>query len=278
MNILEQIQLCTVRIEAILPSGGIATGTGFIHKFDLRNNGLFCPAIVTNKHVLEGAERIRVPINLTNKKDGDPIPGKFLQVELALSDTLLFNHPNPEIDLCALLSAPIMRSIEERGKHPVFVTKDKSILADEDFFQELLPLETVTMIGYPNGIWDSTNNTPIARQGVIATFPWNDYQGRPEFVIDMACFPGSSGSPVFVANFGNYTPRSGGIVIGNRIRLLGILYAGPQHTASGEIEIRPIPVSSKPVPVTRIPNNLGYIIKATQLNNIETLVRENTNA
>jgi hypothetical protein len=32
--------------------------------------------------------------------------------------------------------------------------------------------------------------------------PALDDEGKPEFVIDAACFPGSSGSPIMVANGG----------------------------------------------------------------------------
>ncbi len=47
--------------------------------------------------------------------------------------------------------------------------------------------------------------------------------------------------------------------------MLGILYAGPQYTLEGNIEVRPIPTEMTPVPVSRIPMNLGNVIKATQL-------------
>ena len=57
-------------------------------------------------------------------------------------------------------------------------------------------VEDVLMIGYPNGLWDTTHNMPIIRRGTIATDIKLDYNEKKEFVIDAACFPGSSGSPV----------------------------------------------------------------------------------
>jgi hypothetical protein len=127
------------------------------------------------------------------------------------------------------------------------------------------------MIGYPNGIWDSANNGSIARRGIIATIPEDDYLGKKQFVIDMACFPGSSGSPVYLANFGSYADRKGNLNMGTRIKLLGVLYAGPQHTASGEIVLTPVPTQNKPMSFTSMPNNLGYVIKATELDAIESI-------
>ena len=90
----------------------------------------------------------------------------------------------------------------------------------------------------------------------------------------MACFPGSSGSPVFLANFGNYSDRKGNLIMGTRIKLLGVLYAGPQHTASGEIVLAPVPTQNKPMTFTSMPNNLGYVIKAVELEALE-LIAEN---
>jgi hypothetical protein len=129
------------------------------------------------------------------------------------------------------------------------------------------------MIGYPNGIWDAVNNMPIIRRGSTATHPNLDYEGRPEFMIDAACFPGSSGSPVFLFNTGGYAVRGGGLAIGTRIKLLGVLYAGPQHTATGEIKIVAVPTLQQPIAVSRIPNNLGMIIKSARLRDFEPILK-----
>jgi hypothetical protein len=39
---------------------------------------------------------------------------------------------------------------------------------------------------------------------------------------------------------------------GMRLKLLGILYAGPQHTATGEIEIVNVPVKQQPVAILNL--------------------------
>ena len=50
----------------------------------------------------------------------------------------------------------------------------------------------------------------------------------------------------------------------SRVYLLGILYAGPQLTVTGEIKVVTIPnVQQKALSVSHIPNNLGYIIKSS---------------
>jgi hypothetical protein len=125
------------------------------------------------------------------------------------------------------------------------------------------------MIGYPNGLWDSVHNMPIFRRGITATHPRLDWNGKPEFLIDAACFPGSSGSPVFLLNEGGYFSR-GGLRLGSgRLKLLGVLYAGPQHTVEGEIKIVNVPIQNKPIALSAIPNNLGIVIRSTALKDIE---------
>ncbi len=121
------------------------------------------------------------------------------------------------------------------------------------------------MVGYPNGIWDRQHNFPVFRSGVAATHYRYDWNGRPEFLIDCACFPGSSGSPVLVCDLGQVLTRKGCNLGSSRIKFLGILYAGPQHRVDGRVEIVPVPTVDRIVSVSEIPNNLGVVIKSRKV-------------
>ena len=115
---------------------------------------------------------------------------------------------------------------------------------------------------------------PILRRGVTATHPNINYEGKREFLIDAACFPGSSGSPVFLFNTNGWTNRNGGTVMGGtRVKLLGVLYAGPQHTATGEIRIMNVPTQQRAISISTIPNNLGLVIKASRLTELDAVIR-----
>lgn len=129
------------------------------------------------------------------------------------------------------------------------------------------------MIGYPNGIWDSKHNLPLIRKGITSTHPKYEFNGKPEFLIDAACFPGSSGSPVFLANLGMYFDKKGNTVVGTRLGLLGVLYAGPQHTAQGDVRIVPVPTNQKAVSVSAIPNNLGMVIQVKKIKDFEPIIK-----
>jgi hypothetical protein len=139
---------------------------------------------------------------------------------------------------------------------------------------ELTAVEEILMVGYPSGISDRANNYPIFRKGITATHPANRYEDRDEFMIDAACYPGSSGSPVFLYNLGNYVSKQGGTVIGTRFLFLGILYAGPQYTATGQIKIVTIPERQDTLAQTSIPINLGNVIRASKLLDFETILKE----
>jgi len=113
---------------------------------------------------------------------------------------------------------------------------------------------------------------PVIRQGITATHPAKNYEGKSEFMIDAACFPGSSGSPVFLFNLGSY-PKAGGITIGSRVKLLGVLYAGPQYNAQGEIQIVTVPTGQKLIASAAVPINLGIVVKSKRLRDFDPLLK-----
>jgi hypothetical protein len=264
----EQLVYSTVRIECEYAEGGSGTGTGFFFAF-ARREQTFVPAIVTNKHVLEGATRGVFHIHL---RDASGLPS-IQQSDPFIMDNFRAGwifHPDPAVDLCVMPIGGLLELAEQNGRGLGFVPLDMSLVPTDQEFAELTPLEEVLMIGYPNGIWDSRNNMPILRRGVTATHPAIEYEGRREFMIDAACFPGSSGSPVMLYNTGGYHMRGGAYALGGtRIKLLGILYAGPQHTVTGELQIVAVPTRQDIHAVSLIPNNLGMVIQSSRLRHFE---------
>lgn len=49
----------------------------------------------------------------------------------------------------------------------------------------------------------------------------------------MSCFPGSSGSPIFLFYEGTFSNKDGVTYAGTRIELLETLYGGPHYTTNG---------------------------------------------
>ena len=267
----EQLAHSTVRIECDLATGAVSTGTGFFYSLN-RNGDQHVPVIVTNKHVVAGAMNGRFLLTLQTA-DGEPEVGTFKAFQLDQFQQRWVPHPDPSVDLCVMPIAPLLIDAQKTNTKFFFIPMDKTLIPTREEVDDLLGLENVTMVGYPNGLWDRVNNLPIFRKGVIATDYKRDWNGKKEFLIDAACFPGSSGSPVLLFDVGGYQTRKGTFMGGGRAKLLGVLYAGPQHTVEGEIKIVLVPTQQKAVSVAGIPNNLGVIIKAEQLNAFEGMFK-----
>lgn len=272
MSMSDQLNHMTVRIECELTSGQLSYGTGFICNF-CEGSATHVPVIISNKHVIEDARTGFFSMTLKGPDDL-PAYGKTIKVECENFEARWIPHPDPAVDLAAFPIASILQSAEQDGVKLFYLSAPQALLADEEFNSSLNTMEEIVMVGYPIGMWDSKNNLPIFRKGITATPPFIDFEGKQEFIIDCACFPGSSGSPVFIYNTLGYHNKTGGAVLGVRARLIGILYAGPQHVAHGDIRVAPIPTACDQSVAIGIPTNLGYCIKATQLGAFEDHFRK----
>ena len=265
LNIIDQLVHTTVRIECYSADGKSSCGTGFFFGFCPHGEDRAVPAIVTNKHVIKDATFGILRMNIRGP-DGMPIYGQHVEVPIHQFEESWVKHPDAGIDLAALPMADIHRWLKKQGKEPFYVALDHDSFASDKYLLELTAIEDLVLIGYPNGLWDKANNLPLVRRGITATAPYIDLDGRSEFMIDCACFPGSSGSPILLYNIGSYIKKSGGMQLGaRRVKLLGVLHSGPQYTAEGKIEVRPVPTAMQLVALSGIPSNLGYCVKASQL-------------
>jgi S1-C subfamily serine protease len=227
--------------------------------------------LLTNKHVVKGATRATIYMSRQDN-DGRPIFGNFNRWHLPDFHQSIVEHPDPAVDLVAFPIGAALMQMQQAGTIPFFRAFQLNDIPSQEQVQSLTAIEDVLMIGYPTGIWDEKNNLPIVRRGITATPYAVDYNGRAEFVIDAACFPGSSGSPIVIANQGSYAMNDGGISLGSRLHLLGLLWGGPQFTAEGRIIVKPVPTSAMPVSLSQIPTNLGYCIKARMIRDLEPIL------
>lgn len=259
----------TVRIETLKSDGG-HVGTGFYFEFQDRVRTSSIPVIVTCWHVVSDSSAVRLYFALNASNNFSRVEDHFT---LDLPPNLWIRHPDTNIDLAVMPLAPLMRSLKAQGKWLDYAPVSDDLIASSESLREDGVFQEVKFIGYPIGIWDSKNNLPIVRRGMTATDPTIDYNGRTEFLIDAAVFPGSSGSPVYVASEGGGI-RGNGLFTGSRLEFLGILYAVHQYTSEGKIEIVTIPTAFDAKVRTQIPANLGLVIKAGQLNSFKTLFDE----
>lgn len=262
----------TIRIEGDLEDNKTSVGTGFF--FNFKNGDKSIPVIITNKHVVEDCHNLRFTFNESDVKKSR-INEKHLNATMDENTMkkMIISHPEIDVDLCAIPVAPVINTLAKQGKSLYLKWLDAEYIPSQTDWTSFSAIEEITMIGYPNGIWDKVNNLPVARRGITATHPRIDYDGKSEFLIDTAVYPGSSGSPIYLFNQGSYATDKG-ITMGTRLKLLGINYAVYTHTAEGNITIKKTPTTSKPITKIVLPNNLGVIIKSTKILDFQPLLQQ----
>src|SRR6185312_6426956 len=252
-----QFLYLTVRIEMSYADGAVGSGTGFFDDFyDYHDRR---PYLVTNRHVIEDAASLRIRLHAGTKNSPEPsYPLDGFWFEMTEPEKFWTPHPDSDVDLRTIS----VNRLTQLGMNPEFFSRaleTRSIPPLEES-RRYPALTGVLMIGYPIGLWDAANNLPILRRGTTASHPAIDFNDRPDFVVDIACFPGSSGSPV-LAHDRDY--------FAGAVRLLGVLYAGPVTSLTGELVVHHIPTLGGNVMVDTMVH-LGYVVKAHK---VQELVR-----
>jgi hypothetical protein len=225
------------------------------------------PLLITNQHVLRGGHSIKIFLHESAVGEMGRPSGKFRAQNLLLNDDLVVRHPNHNVDLCAVYAGPLLNNFKTQyGTVPFYKTLSNNLIPTYDQLRILDAIEDVVMVGYPIGLWDTAHNFPISRNGITASHPGYDFCGKSNLLIDCACFPGSSGSPVMLIRKGFSLGKTGGIVVGGtRVMFLGVLSAVYQMTAEGTVQPRDIPTRSVQVAQTHIPAGLGIVIKSIEV-------------
>lgn len=269
MTLAEKITYSTVLIRCDYANGSSGSGTGFI--INLCNDpktGTCVPVLITNDHVVENS--IRTVFEFC-RADDDGNPLDTIPFSFTYGGNAWIHHPNKDVDLRCLFLAEALTKLKDNNIKIFYIPLGTDIIPTEQNLADLSAIEDVIMVGYPIGLSDTYNHKPIIRRGITSSHPRKDYQGKKETLLDMACYPGSSGSPVFILNQGAFaTPK--GISVGTRIYLLGVLYGGVEMIAQGILHYANLP--NLPVPVTNIPINLGLMIKAERILEFESMIKK----
>jgi len=264
-SLTEQLLFTTIRIKVKTSSGQIGYGTGFFYNFE--NNGKKMLSVVTNKHVIKNSIEGEFHIHEAKKINDKLQPSGFsAQVKLQNFEDLWIQHDDNNVDLCAMPVAPLINTARKADTDLFIANFNKNLILPDNELNELNVVEDILMIGYPIGLSDEENNLPLIRKGITATHPAINFNGFNHGAVDIACFPGSSGSPIVLYNAGMYASKTGATRVGSRLNLIGILYAGPYWEEDIGIKIEKIPTQRR-TSYKQHMIHLGYYIKAKELNN-----------
>lgn len=269
MTTSEALIHSTIRIVC-KTENSISCGTGFFFQFSTDTPGAMIPVIVTNKHVVENAISGQLIFSLCDAEK-NYLPGKTHTYSINNFKQAWIFHPDANVDLCVF---PIHQFYKEYKPTPynlymVYITEED--IPTEDEIKGYAHIEDVTIVGYPDGLWDSVNNLPLVRKGITASSLHYDFNGTPNFVVDAAIFGGSSGSPVFLYNNG-YFSGSKGLILGTRAKLVGINRAVYLHPITGEITEIDSKETALGKTASKMPNGLGIVIHSRKLLDFKSLL------
>lgn len=252
-NIFEQLLYTTLRIECFDENNKLSSiGTGFLLQRPVGNDK-YKMYLISNKHVLCGAESIAV--SFTKLKDNDPDMGNTIRLPINNIKGNIVLHPDFNIDIAVLECTGLFIMLPNQLYFKA-VSYDMLATFNEP---ELSVAENVYFIGYPDNRYDEKNNLPLIRTGMIASHPKYNYNGNAVFIIDAQVFPGSSGSPVYIdLTYENF--KNGQIDLTKKnIKLLGIVSA----TMIRNNQLKSIPTGTQWLAEEVL--GLGIVYKATAI-------------
>lgn len=255
-SITKKLLFNTVRVDTVLEDGSEGSGTAFVVSHThARGTNTF---IVTNRHVIENVAR--GGLVFTQAQNGQPLLGQRFQLNIDDFTAAWFTHPDPEVDLAVIPMRPLEAAANEQGVELYYHAIDSRLAPDAATLNTLDALEEVLFVGYPSGVWDQINLMPILRRGTTATPMMLDFEGRPEFLIDAAVYPGSSGSPVFLYE----SEQSGALRGGTRGKFLfaGVVAAVFFREEANHLVPVPVPANNSGMVMGSEMIDLGLVIKA----------------
>lgn len=251
-----------------------STGTGFFYKVVHPTTQSTKMLIITNKHVVRDAEVVHFVLSSAKAVENlneqhQPVGRIDHKITIPL---VLYPHPDPDIDLCGIDITLPAKQILDSGQQLRFMFLDSTWLPSTEDRISMRDIEQVLVIGYPRGLWDEHNNMPITRLGTTATHPMSHYQGKKNFLIDVAAFSGSSGSPVFLYEAPMFRQPSGAYTPGTKVNFIGIVWGVIETTTSGDLKIVNVPSALKQIPVMQTSLHLAAAIHSDAILEIDNMI------
>lgn len=181
-------------LEVANDSGFSTVATGVIIGFasgevDSDGQPLYAPLLVTNRHVLEGENRLYARFS---KGTG---PDRFELPVMSDDDEPLWKG-HEKFDVAVL---PVnLQPAREAGNQHSFVAEGEHTFSLGDMEDKGVSVgDGVFVLGFPMGLSGAEKKRTIVRSGGIARLDAEVIEEVGGFLIDATIFPGNSGGPVF---------------------------------------------------------------------------------
>lgn len=192
MTNLEKLMYSTIRLQS-----DNSTATGFIFSFNIGNEVV--DTIITNRHFAQQVKDGIIDYSLMEQD-------QYITINMHTNDDSFITfslkvrwYLHPHEDLCFCFLKPVLEKFKFFKKKYKISFLDERSFANDLEIKKMQPIERILMIGYPNGMYDEYHNLPICRNGYTASSPKLNFNNEPKVLVDIAAYPGSSGSPVFIS-------------------------------------------------------------------------------
>lgn len=171
--------------------------SGFLYgnfwKKDEKKENIYRVYLVTNRHVLNGLNKVILRFNPGSGEQAKEYPLGLISQS---SQKLLWTpHPNPEIDIATTaINVKLLR--EEKMQFNYFRSDQNVVTLDKVAELGITEGDFVYTLGFPMELVGPERNYVIVRSGNIARIQDTTDHRSKEFLIDALTFPGNSGGPV----------------------------------------------------------------------------------
>ncbi len=185
----EQLLVRVAKVETWKGENRCTNASGF---FFLHEGTLY---LITNRHVVVNESTGHRPDSirlLLHTEANDFTINKSFEIPLYRNEVAQWReHPvhGAAVDVVAIT----IKDPTTLSTHYIAAFGDGDILTERE---TLPPGQSVLIVGFPLGFFDSVHNLPIIRQAVVATDFAHPFKGEPYFLTDARMHRGTSGAPV----------------------------------------------------------------------------------
>jgi len=272
---IEEWMFSTVRIETEEKDGKQWSSTGFIFGYPIDKDKAI-PFLVTNKHVIQ--EQVKGDLHFIKEKNNQPSLGEGLTLPIGNFEDHWFEHPDTDVDVAVMPFGRILKHIEKENEKIFYRFVSGRIIPKQAEIEDMDAMEEIIFIGYPKGLFDEKNYTPIIRKGVTATPFYIDHGGKKQFLIDASIFPGSSGSPIFLIDNNIHWSKKERKPLDSRILFLGIISDGFIFDEKNKVIKKTKDVKTKSFVKTQQFMDIGIVFKPETITEAIEAFRANKNS